>query len=85
MLRDLGAQRTGFTYETDGSSWVWPGTIEISEAAATEGLVPSRDVPVGAESDRGSTVAATAVERRRDARLRALRRARSITTCRARA
>ena len=36
VLRDLG--RTGTT--ADGESWVWDGTVEISAAAAAEGLVP---------------------------------------------
>lgn len=41
VLRDLQRSGTGFTYETNGSSWVWVGSVEISEAAAAEGLVPS--------------------------------------------
>lgn len=41
VLRELARPWTGFTWETNGSSWVWVGTIEISEAAAAEGLVPS--------------------------------------------
>ncbi len=41
VLRDLERNFTGFTYETVGSSWVWQGSVEISEAAAAEGLVPS--------------------------------------------
>jgi hypothetical protein len=41
VLRNLERPWTGFTYETHGSSWVWAGTIEISEAAAAEGLAPS--------------------------------------------
>ena len=36
VLRDLG--RTGTT--PDGENWVWDGTVEISAAAAAEGLVP---------------------------------------------
>lgn len=40
MLRDLQRTWTGLTYLTNGSSWVWQGTIEISEAAANEGLQP---------------------------------------------
>jgi hypothetical protein len=41
VLRDLERNWTGFTFETVGSSWVWSGTVEISEAAAAEGLIPS--------------------------------------------
>src|SRR5688572_7551064 len=41
VLRDLQRPWTGFTWETNGASWVWQGTIEISEAAAAEGLVPT--------------------------------------------
>ncbi|HEX5063769.1 MAG TPA: DUF6209 family protein [Kofleriaceae bacterium] len=40
VLRNLERPWTGFTWETNGSSWVWAGTIEISDAAAAEGLVP---------------------------------------------
>lgn len=41
VLRDLARNWTGSTFETVGSSWVWQGSVEISEAAAAEGLVPS--------------------------------------------
>ncbi|HSD91121.1 MAG TPA: DUF6209 family protein [Kofleriaceae bacterium] len=41
VLRELGRTQTGFTYLTSGSSWVWQGTVEISEGAAAEGLTPS--------------------------------------------
>lgn len=41
VLRDLERPWTGYTWETSGSSWVWVGTIEISEEAAGEGLVPA--------------------------------------------
>ncbi|MBA3459787.1 MAG: hypothetical protein H0T46_07490 [Deltaproteobacteria bacterium] len=41
VLRDLERNWTGFTFETVGSSWVWSGSVEISEAAAAEGLIPS--------------------------------------------
>lgn len=53
VLRDLERNVTGLTFETVGSSWVWQGTIEISQAAADEGLVPSamyRMAPSGAWS-----------------------------------
>ena len=40
VLRDLQRTWTGLTYLTNGSSWVWQGTVEISEAAAAEGLTP---------------------------------------------
>ncbi len=40
VLRELARPWTGYTWETNGSSWVWAGTIEISEAAAAEGLEP---------------------------------------------
>ncbi|MEO8706517.1 MAG: DUF6209 family protein [Kofleriaceae bacterium] len=38
VLRDLARNWTGFTWETEGSSWVWQGTLEMSEAAQAEGL-----------------------------------------------
>lgn len=41
VLRQLARSGSGFFYETNGSSWVWGGTVEISAAAAAEGLVPS--------------------------------------------
>jgi len=53
VLRDLSRNGTGFSWETVGSSWVWQGSIEISEAAEAEGLVPSamfRMAPSGAWS-----------------------------------
>ena len=40
VLRDLKRNSTGFTWESVGSSWVWQGTVEVSEAALAEGLVP---------------------------------------------
>ncbi|HEU0034290.1 MAG TPA: DUF6209 family protein [Kofleriaceae bacterium] len=40
VLRDMGRNFTGIGFETVGGSWVWQGTIEISDAAAGEGLVP---------------------------------------------
>ncbi|MBS1118378.1 MAG: hypothetical protein H6Q90_606 [Deltaproteobacteria bacterium] len=40
VLRDLRRNSIGFSYESVGSSWVWQGTVEISEAALGEGLVP---------------------------------------------
>lgn len=53
VLREMERSGSGFTLETVGSSWVWVGTVEISEAAAAEGLVPSamyRMAPSGAWS-----------------------------------
>jgi hypothetical protein len=42
VLRDLARLGNGTGgYQTAGSSWIWGGTIDISTAAATEGLVPS--------------------------------------------
>jgi len=41
VLRNLARNSTGFSYETNGSSWVWSGSIEISAAAEAEGLVPA--------------------------------------------
>jgi hypothetical protein len=41
VLRGLQRNWTGFGYETVGSSWVWQGAIEISQEAASEGLVPA--------------------------------------------
>ncbi|MDB4959478.1 MAG: hypothetical protein JWO36_7047 [Myxococcales bacterium] len=40
VLRNMGRNNTGLGFETQGPSWVWQGTIEISDAAAAEGLVP---------------------------------------------
>ncbi len=40
VLRDLGRNFTGAGFETVGSSWVWQGTVEISDEALGEGLVP---------------------------------------------
>jgi hypothetical protein len=40
VLRETTRNYTGFNYETNGSSWVWTATIDISDAAADEGLVP---------------------------------------------
>src|SRR4051812_38629039 len=40
VLRDLQRVWTGLTYLTNGSSWVWQGTVEISETAEAEGLRP---------------------------------------------
>jgi hypothetical protein len=51
VLRNLERGWTGFTYVTNGSSWVWSGTVEISEAAAAEGDTPYvlyRMAPAGA-------------------------------------
>ena len=58
VLRDLGRTGSGGWFETDGSSWVWQGAVEISQAAADEGLTPAalyRMAPSGA----WTTVAAT--------------------------
>src|SRR5689334_6730507 len=41
VLRELTRNWTGFTWETNGSSWVWSGELEISDAAAAEGLEPA--------------------------------------------
>lgn len=42
VLRDLGRIPDGGPgWVTEGSSWVWEGTIEISEAAAAEGAAPA--------------------------------------------
>lgn len=51
VLRDLARAGSSFGWETAGSSWVWSGTVEISAAAAAEGLAPSvmyRMAPSGA-------------------------------------
>ncbi|MFN0251282.1 MAG: DUF6209 family protein [Kofleriaceae bacterium] len=53
VLRHLERGGASFSFETVGSSWVWSGTIEISDAAAAEGLAPSvmyRMAPSGAWS-----------------------------------
>ncbi|MDX2090481.1 MAG: DUF6209 family protein [Kofleriaceae bacterium] len=41
VMRQLARAGSSFTWETEGSSWVWSGSVEISEAAANEGLVPA--------------------------------------------
>ena len=41
ILRGLDRNWTGFTWETNGTSWVWSGVIEISDAGYAEGLVPT--------------------------------------------
>jgi hypothetical protein len=41
VMRQLARTGSAFTWETEGSSWVWSGSVAISEAAASEGLVPS--------------------------------------------
>jgi hypothetical protein len=41
VLRGMERSSSGLSYVTDGSSWIWGGTIEISDAANAEGLVPS--------------------------------------------
>jgi len=41
VLRELERPGTGFSGGTEGSSWVWAGTVEISEVAAAEGLTPA--------------------------------------------
>lgn len=41
VLRSLERQNSGISYVTDGSSWIWGGSIEISDAANAEGLVPT--------------------------------------------
>lgn len=58
VLRQMERSGAGFTFETVGSSWVWAGTIEISDEAAAEGLVPSamyRMAPSGAWSSVDAT------------------------------
>ncbi len=53
VLRKIERSGSAFSFETVGSSWVWSGTIEISDEAAAEGLVPSvlyRMAPSGAWS-----------------------------------
>lgn len=41
VLRELQRPWTGFTWESQNGSWVWAGTLEISEAAEAEGLEPA--------------------------------------------
>ncbi|HET9987375.1 MAG TPA: hypothetical protein VFQ65_02625 [Kofleriaceae bacterium] len=42
VLRGLERSGNGTGgYATNGESWIWTGAIEISNAAATEGLAPS--------------------------------------------
>jgi len=50
VLRDLDRPWTGFDYEMHDGHWVWVGTIEISEAAASEGLVPTLIYQSGASA-----------------------------------
>jgi Family of unknown function (DUF6209) len=49
VLRELTRPRTGPSWETAGSSWVWAGTIEISETAAAEGLEPALTYQSGSD------------------------------------
>ncbi len=60
VLRNLERPWTGFTYETHGTSWVWAGTIEISEAAAAEGLVPTLIYQAGSDPQWRSVTATPA-------------------------
>jgi hypothetical protein len=43
VLRELARLRDGtpFGYQTNGDSWVWGGTIDISTEASNEGLAPA--------------------------------------------
>jgi hypothetical protein len=42
VLRDLARLSDGgFGYQTNGASWIWQGTIDISAAASAEGLAPA--------------------------------------------
>lgn len=61
VLRELERSGPAFSWETVGSSWVWHGTVEISEAAAAEGLSPAamyRMLPSGAWSTVEATLSA---------------------------
>ncbi|HEY4181605.1 MAG TPA: DUF6209 family protein [Kofleriaceae bacterium] len=63
VLRSLARESSGLSYVTAGSSWIWGGDIEISTAAAGEGLVPSvmfRMAPSGAWTKVTATATAVA-------------------------
>lgn len=50
VLRDLGRAGNGTGgYQTSGENWIWQGRIEISAAAADEGLVPSALFQAGSD------------------------------------
>lgn len=50
VLRELARLRDGgFGYQTNGGSWIWQGAIDISSAAAAEGLAPAMLYHVGAD------------------------------------
>lgn len=53
VLRDLARVRDGspYGYQTHGASWVWAGTLDLSTAAAHEGLAPSLLYHVAGASD----------------------------------
>lgn len=60
VLRELQRNWTGFTWETEGTSWVWQGTVELSDEAAAEGLVPQLLYRSGSDpSWRAATAVAT--------------------------
>jgi hypothetical protein len=59
-LRDLERNWTGAGYETVGDSWVWQGTLEISEQAHAEGLPAHAIYSIDGETWRA--VAATPVD-----------------------
>ncbi len=72
VLRDLARPSTSSGYQTHGSNWIWTGGIEISSAAAAEGLVPSALYQSGSDptwhevTGTVSTVAATTGYKRYD-------------------
>lgn len=51
VLRDLEREGNGTGgYATNGTSWIWTGSIEISNEAATEGLAPSALYQAGSDA-----------------------------------
>ncbi|CAN5288497.1 hypothetical protein BH11MYX1_BH11MYX1_17830 [soil metagenome] len=72
VLRDLERPSASAGYQTHGSNWIWTGSIEISSAAAAEGLVPAALYRSGSDltwhevTSTGSTAAATTGYKRYD-------------------
>jgi hypothetical protein len=72
VLRDLARPSASPGYQAHGANWIWTGGVEISQAAAAEGLVPAALYRSGSDptwhevSGTVSAVAATTGYRRYD-------------------
>jgi len=75
VLRDLERPNGSPGYQTGGANWIWTGGIELSNAAAAEGLVPAALYQSGSDTTwhevtgTVSTIAATTGYRRYDLEL----------------